>query len=81
MGFRLATQVKTPAPVSRFVFEVDSKQDARSLFSHMMSVDGFQIIDPFHGDPTSLAYSRAHPTEKCASCQLSSLVYVPRLCL
>jgi hypothetical protein len=66
MGFRLCTGVKNSAPVSRFVFEVHSEKDARSLFAHMMSVEGFQLIDPFHSDPVSLEYSRAHPTEKSA---------------
>ena len=66
LGFRLATGVQNPAPVSRFVFEVDSKQDAKTLFTYMMTVKGFQLIDPFHND--SLAKSRANPTETCAHC-------------
>lgn len=64
LGFRLATGVKNPAPVSRFMFEIDSKQDAQTLFAHMMTIEGFQLIDPFHND--SLAKSRANPTETCA---------------
>lgn len=85
LGFRLATGVKNPAPVSRLVFEVESKQSAKKLFAHMMSVEGFKIIDPFHTD--GLAQSRENPAEtsalllqpcscahRCLMCQLACAV-------
>ena len=86
LGFRLATGVKNPAPVSRFVFEIDSKQDAKTLFAHMMTIEGFQLIDPFHND--SLAKSRANPTETCVHClticnylTVYEAAHLPRNCL
>jgi hypothetical protein len=65
LGFRLARAVKKPGPVSRLVVELNSKQDAKSVFAHLMTIEGFQIIDPFHTE--SLAEARRNPTETCGA--------------